>query len=107
MRKGCAQRGRGHCWRTGRASPHAASRYHSALGTGQVSRPGRAVGAGPLWVRHAHRHRGCVGLQGLLEASTACGLQRVEHTCAWGRLRLKGPREVLAGAAQHRFLAVH
>lgn len=49
---------------------------------------------------------GCVGLQGLLEASAACERQRVEHTCAWGRPCLKGPREVLAGAAQHRLLAM-
>lgn len=71
---------------------HAASHYHSSWGQAGLP-PWKRSPVGSRTVvglRHAHRHGGCVGLQGLLEAS-ARGLQRVEHTCAWGRLRLKGP----------------
>ena len=44
---------------------------------------------------------GCMGLQGLPEASAVCGRQRAEQTHARGWLCLKGPCEVLVGAAWH------
>lgn len=70
-----------------------------------MSRPGRAMGAGPLWVWCAHRH-GLPGSPGPTGSFAACTRPMAEQTLVQGRLCLKGPLEVLVGPAWPRLPAV-
>lgn len=91
---------------TGRASPHA-QRLITTQRWGQARCP--ALGGGGSKDRCGCgmlTDTGLVGLPGPPGSFRSIGLQRVEHTCAWGRLVPKGAHVRVTMGAAHRFLAV-